>query len=386
MKNIFVILLFIACLSSAEAQVTIGSTKLPEKYSLLEIDSEDGGVMLPHISSTEMDTWAADPTFTGNVKSKGLMAYNPDTKSIVYWDGLAWRFVNSMLNVAAENGVTYTPITSTLKLGGNLTENTELVFGSNALTFDLGTQGSTLSVNSDVQIKEEDVKVIPTGGITINDIHSIKQEQATFKVDELNISASGAAKPNVLLDGDGLTFTELALNIPGVASSNMLTIDPTTQQVEWQPIRPFSSVLSGTIYPNVSVSGSNTTVSSSIKLPKGQYLVFASVNMIQVATSAYMYNWIGLKIVTTDNAGVKTTESRRLNGVMPEDKKTTEGYSYSTPSFKYYLNIDKEAEISVFVVSSNSSNNKTNVIYDGSMAGPSYFKAVRIDLPDYDSL
>ena len=74
-------------------QVTIGSLKVPEEFSLLELVSGDNkGLRLPHIATTEQ----RDAIFTNaagfktNPLALGLQIYNMQTKSVETWNGTDW--------------------------------------------------------------------------------------------------------------------------------------------------------------------------------------------------------------------------------------------------------------------------------------------------------
>ena len=75
------------------AQVTVGSDKLPETFSQLEIVSGDNtGLRLPQIETTEqrdaMFTNAAG--FKDNPLSKGLQIFNLETGCVETWTGTKW--------------------------------------------------------------------------------------------------------------------------------------------------------------------------------------------------------------------------------------------------------------------------------------------------------
>ena len=69
-----------------QAQVTIGSGKIPEAFSILEIVSGgEGGLRLPQLTTAERDGL----TFSGDV-AKGLTIYNMSTDCLDYWNGTKW--------------------------------------------------------------------------------------------------------------------------------------------------------------------------------------------------------------------------------------------------------------------------------------------------------
>ncbi|MDR1698846.1 MAG: hypothetical protein LBR75_03365, partial [Prevotellaceae bacterium] len=95
MKNLLVRLFVAAALlapAGVAAQVTIGSSKVPENFSVLEIDAHthnrNGGLRLPQLSQVEIDALAAE--ITGKDAAKGLRVYNKDRNCVYTWNGTTW--------------------------------------------------------------------------------------------------------------------------------------------------------------------------------------------------------------------------------------------------------------------------------------------------------
>ena len=80
-------------LSSAaflNAQVTMGSQKPPETFSVLEmVSNHHNGMRLPQMTTEERDIMAND-AFKANVESQGLQIFNTTTYCIDTWNGYAW--------------------------------------------------------------------------------------------------------------------------------------------------------------------------------------------------------------------------------------------------------------------------------------------------------
>ena len=84
-----VVLLFINS-ALLNAQVTIGSFKEPETFSLLElISGEDKGLRLPQMTTEQRDAMA-DVAFKLSPLSQGLQIFNMDTKFAETWNGSKW--------------------------------------------------------------------------------------------------------------------------------------------------------------------------------------------------------------------------------------------------------------------------------------------------------
>ena len=133
---------------TAHSQVTIGTQTPPLKGALLELKQSDdtsgsensnGGLILPRVSLNAINTLA--PMLTGSDLSDaslkpsytGLMVYNVNEassfeKGLYIWDGTQWNRINTSLidSIAAKNGLYFSTAGDTIKLGGNLTENTAI--------------------------------------------------------------------------------------------------------------------------------------------------------------------------------------------------------------------------------------------------------------------
>ncbi len=99
MKNLFVRLFVAATLlvpASVNAQVTIGSGKVPENFSVLELDNPSNnprGLRLPRLSETDLETLKEklrDLQGEEAAAAQGLRVYNTDKDCVWTWDGDEW--------------------------------------------------------------------------------------------------------------------------------------------------------------------------------------------------------------------------------------------------------------------------------------------------------
>ncbi|NDV95407.1 hypothetical protein D0T84_10840 [Dysgonomonas sp. 521] len=77
----------------ALAQVTAGSNKQPESFSVLEIISnKNAGLRMPQLSIGERDAMTQTPEFmnVGTTLAKGLTIYNTTIDCLEYWNGKVW--------------------------------------------------------------------------------------------------------------------------------------------------------------------------------------------------------------------------------------------------------------------------------------------------------
>ena len=143
MKKICLLLLCVsAIVTGANAQVTIGSINEPEKYSILQIDGNEGGVRLPQLTTADKE--ALEVKFAENMAgSEGLLIYSVDDQEVQFWDGEKW--------VAAKAGEAVTLPTEPWQVSGGTdeaTDNTEDIYQMGWVTI-----GSADAIDSSVAFK-----------------------------------------------------------------------------------------------------------------------------------------------------------------------------------------------------------------------------------------
>jgi len=91
-----------------KSQVTIGSQKASQNFSILELISTEGGLRLPQLTSGERDSLKLD-ALTDSVTieaAKGLVVYNTDVDCLEFWSGDKWI---SLCQPAMGNGTETNP-------------------------------------------------------------------------------------------------------------------------------------------------------------------------------------------------------------------------------------------------------------------------------------
>jgi|GEM_PF-4511618 len=90
--KIAIICLLLGNVALSNAQVTIGSNKAPESFSILElISSEARGFRLPQISTAERNAMQSTFANVADVTlANGLVIYNTDNDCVEYWNGSRW--------------------------------------------------------------------------------------------------------------------------------------------------------------------------------------------------------------------------------------------------------------------------------------------------------
>lgn len=135
---------------SIRSQVTIGDATPPQKFSILEIVSnETGGLRLPQLTTNQRQILEASSAFQTEIvnKGKGLTIYNTTTNCVEYWNKIKWISLCSS-STAFEGGDCATaPIPST---GGSVdcqvTDPNCLIPGNYTFTIVNGSAFATLTV------------------------------------------------------------------------------------------------------------------------------------------------------------------------------------------------------------------------------------------------
>lgn len=90
MKHIYIcMILIISIVIQANAQITIGSRKAPEQFSILELDASSKGLRLNQLSQDQRNI-LTQQLLQGQESTKGLSIYNIETEKIQYWEGSKW--------------------------------------------------------------------------------------------------------------------------------------------------------------------------------------------------------------------------------------------------------------------------------------------------------
>lgn len=89
--------LIMAVIFPMRGQVTIGSGKVPESYSVLELDSNKGGVRLNQLNQSEKQLLTTELTNSSIPNlTHGLTIFDMDANKIQYWDSEKWAQVLSL--------------------------------------------------------------------------------------------------------------------------------------------------------------------------------------------------------------------------------------------------------------------------------------------------
>lgn len=159
MKSILNLLgAFLICTTTCFAQVGIG-TETPDASSILELQSTEGGLLLPRMTTAERDLIASP--------AEGLTIYNTTTKGLeIYTD--SWN------SLTAEDGGTPS-LTMYRNLNGAANSITSSNGGSSFTQFPLGTTETTETDSEYFNvIGNGQVEILKTGSYLINASFSVR--------------------------------------------------------------------------------------------------------------------------------------------------------------------------------------------------------------------
>ena len=157
--SLIIVFLFIPIISIA--QVGIGTVTV-EGDALLQIDSENKGILTPQVNLNDLDTFLP---LTGTA-TNGLLVFNTNTTTgtgYYYWDGSKWKGIDTDLDWKMFGNSLTTPGTN--YFGSSDTENFILgTTGTERVTF---TSDGQISINNNAPSSTDKFSVTTPSGVSI---------------------------------------------------------------------------------------------------------------------------------------------------------------------------------------------------------------------------
>jgi hypothetical protein len=207
MKNIFLILILFAALSSS-AQVGIGTTD-PNDSSVLELQATDKGLLVPRM--TESERLAINPALASTYanpqeSTKGLLVYQTDgAEGFYYFDGTIWK----ALGGAAATDADWTIVGNDMYNANSGNVGVGIIIPSTQFH----TKGSTIIGNPGGVVKNEIINEDFESGIASFVNAPSNDEDWIVDADDKNSGLFSATTINALSDGEKSTIS-YSITIP----------------------------------------------------------------------------------------------------------------------------------------------------------------------------
>lgn len=203
---------------SAKAQVTIGSEKAPESFSILELDSSEGGLRLNQVNASQKAQIQSKFNSSNKELSKGLTIYDTDTQTIQYWDGDNWVPVIGTLSAGEagqylkSNGENSYPEWVTLKIpeikkGDYYLHSTQVV--QDMVGVLIGNKADDLALYTENELLNSSWSVIEDLKLTVT-IPSVPNKPADKVATRMSVQFQAGAQI-----GTGVITNDLPVNTPG---------------------------------------------------------------------------------------------------------------------------------------------------------------------------
>ena len=298
---------------SLSAQVSIGSSNVPEVFSVLQLDETTNprGLRLPQIS---VFTTINSNVAVGANRAAGLTIYGVDSNRLNYWDGTKWRETGENL-VIPGSGLMKKEYH--IGLGAPLTKNTTVSLLSNNLNFN--TNLSTFSLNKYLSVTKGrvsiDAKNIQLGSneeltvsgyvsensntIAMNGDFAVKSGSTKFLSDDSGLDLNN----NLRLEDSTRPTSQAAVDETNMKKKYYAFSNDNKGDVFWSKLSPQITIEKGTFLTgNISFVGNPARpATNSLTLSTGKWLVYARYPFLcSISGTQWMYIWSTIQ----DSAGV----------------------------------------------------------------------------------
>lgn len=279
MRKIYIILSILLTISlTARSQVKVGNTTAPASFSVLEVESNAGGVRLPQFDVTAaaaVKTYLLTATVSERDEARGLLIYNTTNNRIEMWSDVEQDWIP--LRSGPPNCVNVAALTISTPNGDSFTEYgaTDLVLTANATGASVNADifytwyhnGNPVGIGSSFIVPKEELSDKWAGNYTVEAISCLIDVMGTIisSPQTITINKEGsitAATTAVTVDYLGLTpaVFNMTLTNATITAANVFILN--------DPDRMYKnhSVSGGTITFDVNKSGNRNTRSLTFKI------------------------------------------------------------------------------------------------------------------------
>ena len=174
----FTLLFTLISISLTHAQNVGINTATPDASSLLDLNANNRGLLVPRISIVDINlaTPVTAPATSLLVYNTNAAVLNGSGSGFYYWTGASWSKLGKE-NV--NNGLNFDAAASMIQLGGLLVENTSIEAATYQMNFNLNSTGDfTVQDNGTTRFSVQDNGRVTVGGLWRSTIELLRVPRA----------------------------------------------------------------------------------------------------------------------------------------------------------------------------------------------------------------
>lgn len=357
-KKLFLTLLLATSLGGY-AQVTIGSHQKPETFSALQLDetADVKGLRLPQVNPI-----GGSFMYNLDASDAGLMLYSVRGYGS-YWDGTQW-VIAQVPQMNVENGLNLSGTNlGEVKLGGSLTENTEIGLSGKALSFDTGTshidfggylkiepkrltgtaQNITFGKDSELQVSGYVADITNPNTVKMDGALTVYAPSSVLDISKTRV----AYDSDITLNTSTIdVITDEALTTLNIEKQDFVFSKDNTGEVFWAALRSDTQTKVGKyVTTTQTLQYGNATLTEPLELERGTWLIYARLPIkTNTSSTTKMHVWYtvfsGSTIIVgtganVDAAGMSIAEIISFYEVTAASETIVVKANSSTPGFTY---------------------------------------------------